>query len=1007
MPDNTVEITPEAKGLGRSPACVDYDGAPQGASEQRRLLNIVEAACLAEPPPPPDPDFSSAERVEQMPAAVRAAIYDLLHATGKWTDRHHATSARVVRAVVAAGQLTDVYPTDSAASNALDVGSSAFTTWKKALASVRGGHIVPPAIPPPPPTPPPPQPPPTPLPPPSPTLESPAASLHPSELADDWWSPEPEAHPTQTWQAPAAPPPSTGLPPVLPGDAFQGGDNAAPPASNEEENASSQGHSADPCQTHDEAEGGPSGASGYGQEAQDTCPICCEVFDPAAALDRRGEQAWGYTPCCSNPLHFQCLSTWLAGGPKRTRQHVASDGAIANTPQSCPMCRTSITRRALVQDERPAVQTVILEAIAIADTTDDAASNAGPPPAHETAVVSKRQQRAYTQLVNSICTGRNPSVVKTDATAVAYLMGSTDPNAATIRAVIQAVQQRIDTTKVFRHSIGAAAVRRKWHATLHPLHDSYVRSLPATSILATEDSGASSSDHAPFPPPPPAVPPAPPPHGGALGSTSLGSHNLNMNGNEPIAQEVRCDRSTAFGNCFVGYHHPQLSDIEREGVCDAFGEAARRLAGGEVLKPPTLKAIATKYRVTVARDTPINYGGALTRAMRPLIGTRPNFKCSRSCIGRRCHRSALTAWATKALSPDGGTNPFDLGEGVFDSTSRATVEFSAVRRRVSSSDAAVYTDVTGTTPGHTAPLPAIPLMEAWRADGHQQCDLPVGVTAHMVDHYAQRGIVGQAAADELNRIHESAKTVEGAETDGSTLQSCGRTLLYLAGRHVDGQTGHTGEAGIMAKRAERFSRAAALDPPRKGKVAWSGGKVVTNKFDAVAAFIKRKRKAGTMPKDLERRLNATLHPYGHVEHPMVDDGSDLPAQINTPAVTAALPQSSPAPITTLADDHVPETPMEAEPLDTAPSRADAGTPAPTRVRTCTAAAPVRVGHAHQHRTSPPPTRTREGPPRHAGWSRTSHAGTTHATPRPHKGRHAPHAQGCQRHPSHHPARVYA
>ena len=960
-----VEITPEAKGLGRSPACVDYDGAPLGLLEQRLLLAVAEAACLAEPPPPPDPDFRSAETVEQMPAAVKDAIYNLLHASGKWTDRHHAKSARVIRAVLAAGQLIDVYPTDLAASNALDVGSSAFSTWKKQLATIRGGHLVPP-----------PRRPSTPPPPPTSRSPSPAASELPMDEANHT-SVEGETPAAETTPYQAASPPALCLPPQLTGDAFPGGpapqDTAAAATTAHESGGAAVQAPTTGCAVSDDAELDGHMECPDDADASDPstgeCPICNDGFDREAAMSRRGEQAWGYTPCCSNPIHFTCLSTWLAGGPKRTRQHVAADGAIANTQQTCPMCRASITRRALVQHEPQAVQTVVLDATAVDDTPPDAHALTNAPDAdHAADTFSDQQLRAYTRLLTSLLAsnGRHSSVVTNDATTVAYLMGTENPRATTVRTVVRAVQQLVNPSAVFRQSIGGAATRRIWVVRLQPLHDAHVRSLPSSSIMAASPDGSSSATHAPFPPPPPVVPPAPSPSGGDLGSTAFGSHNLNMSGNEPIAHEEPCDRSTALGNCFVGYDHPRLNDAERERVCDAFDEAARRIAGGEVLKPPTLKAIATVHKVTVADGTPTNYGGALLRAMRPLLGTRPKFKCSRSCIGRRCHKSTLTAWATRAFALDTGestvcVDPFDLGEGIYDRASRATAEYSTVRRRVSSSDASVYTDVAATRDGNTAPLPANATTH-WHdvSPSLKQSDLPVGVTAHVADHYAQRGIVGQAAADELHRMHESAKTVEGAETDGSALQSRGRTLHYLAGRHTDEQAGETGEADIMARRTKRFTSAVALAPPPKGKVAWSGGKIVTNKFDAVAAFIKRKRATGTMPKDLEQRLNASLHPYGHVEYPTADDG-----HVSRP------------------DDLMPKTPMEEEPLDAAPSRAEAGTPTPTCVRACTPAAPVRVDAPAPAPRVAPPTRTRDGPPRHAGRPRTRHEGTAHATPRPH------------------------
>ena len=157
-----------------------------------------------------------------------------------------------------------------------------------------------------------------------------------------------------------------------------------------------------------------------------------------------------------------------------------------------------------------------------------------------------------------------------------------------------------------------------------------------------------------YPPPPPSAPPSPPPEGGALGSTSMGTHNLNMIGNMPIAQEVACTRDTAFGNCFIGHKHPQLNDRERTAVCAAFHEAAARLAEGEMLRIPDLAAVATTHGVLLKDGTPMDYSRRLVTAMGELTEAHcpkpapevaePRFTCSRSCEGKECHGETLLTW---------------------------------------------------------------------------------------------------------------------------------------------------------------------------------------------------------------------------------------------------------------------------------------------------------------------------------------------------------------------------
>jgi hypothetical protein len=61
-----------------------------------------------------------------------------------------------------------------------------------------------------------------------------------------------------------------------------------------------------------------------------------------------------------------------------------------------------------------------------------------------------------------------------------------------------------------------------------------------------------------------------------------------------------------------------------------------------------------------------------------------------------------------------------------------------------------------------------------------------------------------------------------------------------------------------AARQQRFASPKEPPPLQKTRIAWTGGKISSNKGDAVAAFIERKRQAGQLAPEDEERLRGSL-----------------------------------------------------------------------------------------------------------------------------------------------------
>ena len=57
---------------------------------------------------------------------------------------------------------------------------------------------------------------------------------------------------------------------------------------------------------------------------------------------------------------------------------------------------------------------------------------------------------------------------------------------------------------------------------------------------------------------------------------------------------------------------------------------------------------------------------------------------------------------------------------------------------------------------------------------------------------------------------------------------------------------------------QRFASPKEPPPLQKTRIAWTGGKISSNKGDAVAAFIARKRQAGQLAPEDEERLRGSL-----------------------------------------------------------------------------------------------------------------------------------------------------
>ena len=70
------------------------------------------------------------------------------------------------------------------------------------------------------------------------------------------------------------------------------------------------------------------------------------------------------------------------------------------------------------------------------------------------------------------------------------------------------------------------------------------------------------------------------------------------------------------------------------------------------------------------------------------------------------------------------------------------------------------------------------------------------------------------------------------------------------------------QKALAVSRAQRFAAELAKPPPplQSKRIAWSGGKIASNKDEAVAAFIARRQQAGQLTTDEEAVLRASLQP---------------------------------------------------------------------------------------------------------------------------------------------------
>ena len=79
-----------------------------------------------------------------------------------------------------------------------------------------------------------------------------------------------------------------------------------------------------------------------GEEEKETC-FCAESF-VGESSNRPNRDApksgWGRTPCCGNPMHFDCLGTWLNPRDKL----VESTSGPVQMNLGCPFCRKPLSR---------------------------------------------------------------------------------------------------------------------------------------------------------------------------------------------------------------------------------------------------------------------------------------------------------------------------------------------------------------------------------------------------------------------------------------------------------------------------------------------------------------------------------------------------------------------------------------------------------------------------------------------------------------------------------------
>ena len=87
------------------------------------------------------------------------------------------------------------------------------------------------------------------------------------------------------------------------------------------------------------------------EEDEGPCFGCClggEVTFIGTARDRPDPSApdggWGYTPCCGQAVHFDCLGRWLTpDDPERGRLVESTSGPVA-IELKCPFCKKALSR---------------------------------------------------------------------------------------------------------------------------------------------------------------------------------------------------------------------------------------------------------------------------------------------------------------------------------------------------------------------------------------------------------------------------------------------------------------------------------------------------------------------------------------------------------------------------------------------------------------------------------------------------------------------------------------
>ena len=103
------------------------------------------------------------------------------------------------------------------------------------------------------------------------------------------------------------------------------------------------------------------------------------------------------------------------------------------------------------------------------------------------------------------------------------------------------------------------------------------------------------------------------------------------------------------------------------------------------------------------------------------------------------------------------------------------------------------------------------------------------------------------------------------------------------------------QKALAVSRAQRFAAELAKPPPplQSKRIAWSGGKIASNKDEAVAAFIARRQQAGQLTTDEEAVLRASLQPRTTTSlsatktTAAVQSAGSVPPTKNTAAVQSA------------------------------------------------------------------------------------------------------------------------